>query len=275
MPVKQFPHISGARLLAAGLIALASLAAHSPLSAQFDVPVGGATIDFDNTITGVNNGRYNGTAPNANPAPGDLDSRAFAFQLGPTFRGGATFGASLGNGQVDGVYGFIGGQPGSLGTGHELGFVPPNGTASTFGSFSLTTTNGTGSAINQLTLQLDFNYFNGTSRGVTLNVSYTIAGVTTALSALTFSPTNALGTIAGTHLSSGLVTLGTTVPNAGQIIFNFTLTTNGPGAGNIHDEVGIDNISLSEGFVPEPGTYAAGAMALGVIGVALRRRWRA
>ena len=155
--------------------------------------------------------------------------------------------------------------------------MPPNGTASTFGSFTLLTVNGTGSAVDQISLSLDFNFFNATNRGVTLNVSFTIGGVTTALGNLTFSPTNALGTIAGTHLSSGLVNLGTTVANAGQILFTFTLATNSSGAGALRDEVGIDNIGLVESFsgIPEPGTYTAGAMALSVIGWSLRRRFRA
>ena len=144
----------------------------------------------------------------------------------------------------------------------------------TFGSFTLLTVNGTGSAINQFTLQLDFNYFNGTSRGVQLNVSYTIGGVTTGLPGLTFTPSNAQGTIAGTHLTSGLITLGSNVPNAGQILFNFTLATLGPGAGNVHDEVGIDNISLSEFYIPEPATYAAGMAAVAAVGLAMRRRRR-
>ncbi len=276
MYVKQFSKIGKTRLLTAGLLALVSVAFGPSVNAQWVIPVGGDTINFDQTISGVNNGAYNGTAPANPPGAGQLDSAAWTFQLAPTFRGTATFGAGLGNGQVDGVYGFLGGQPGSLGTGRELGFVPPNGSSgSTFGMFSLLTTNGTGSAINQLTLQLDFNFFNGTSRGVVLNVSYTIGAVTTALGGLTFSPTNAPLTVAGTHLTSGLVNLGTTVANGSQITFNFTLATIGAGAGNVHDEVGIDNISLTEGFVPEPGTYAAGALALGLIGWSLLRRGRA
>ena len=273
--VRQILSRDGMRLLAA-IVTLAGLVVVLPARAQFVVPVGGNTINFDNTISGVNNGPYDGaSAPAFPPGPGQLDSRAFAFQLGPTFRGTSTFGSSLGSGQVDGVYGFIGGQPGSLGTGRELGFVPQNGAPSTFGSFTLLTVNGTGSAINQFTLQLDFNYFNGTSRGVTLNVSYTIGGVTTGLGGMTFTPSNAQGTIAGTHLSSGLINLASSVPNGGQILYTFTLTTLISQGGNVHDEVGIDNISLTEMFVPEPGTYAAGALAAGVLGLALRRRLRA
>lgn len=272
-PLKQFVAVSRGRVFAASVVALASLAAGSQVCAQLTVPVGGITIDFDSTRSGVNNGAYNGSAPVAAPGPGGLNSGAFAFQLAPTFRGGTTaFGAPLGA-NSDGVYGFIGGQPGSLGTGQELGFVPANGGASTFGSFALTTVNGTGSAINQFTLQLDFNFNNQTSRGVTLNVSYTISGVTTGLGLLTFTPGNAQGTIAGTHLSSGLITLGAAVPIAGQIIFNFTLATNSSGAGSTRDEVGLDNIRLTEMFVPEPGTYAAGAMALVAVGFFLRRRF--
>ena len=268
------PDFLRCRICAASLLALASLVVASQVRAQFVVPVGGANIDFNNTIAGVNNGVYNGTAPVAAPGAGQLNSGAWAFQLAPTFRGVTAFGTSLGNGS-DGVYGFTGGQAGSLGTGQELGFVPANGTASTFGSFALTTVNGTGSAINQFVLQLDFNFFNATSRGVTLNVSYTISGVTTALGGLTFTPGNAQGTIAGTHLSSGLITLGASVPNAGQIVFNFTVATNSSGAGPTRDEVGIDNISLTELFVPEPGTYAAGALALAAVSFFLRRRRRA
>lgn len=259
------------RLLAA-IVTLVGLVVVSPARAQFVVPVGGDTINFDNTISGVNNGRYDGTsAPGSPPVAGQLDSGAFAFQLGPTFQGTSTFGTATSSG----VYGFIGGQPGSLGTGRELGFVPPSGVATTFGSFTLLTVNGTGSAINQFTLQLDFNYFNATSRGVILNVSYTIGGVTTALGGLTFSPTNGPGTIAGTYLTSGLISLGSSVPNGGQILYTFTLRRLGNGGGSVPDEVGIDNISLSESFVPEPSTYAAGALAVGVMGLVYRRRAKA
>lgn len=256
---------------------LGSFVFNSHSRAQWQIPQGGSTINFDQTISGVNNGAYNGTAPAANPGAGMLDSDAWAFQLNPTFRGTDTFGGFLfGVGQQPGIYGFDGGQAGSLGSGRELGFVPPTGIASTFASFTLLSVNGTGSAINQINLSLDFNYSNATNRGVTLNVSFTIGGVTTGLGNLTFSPSNAQFSVAGTHLSSGLVNLGSNVANGGQIRFTFTLATNGASTnGFFHDDVGIDNINLVESFgVPEPGTYAAGALALGLLGIELRRRRR-
>ena len=278
MSVKRFPHIGIARLAATVLVVMMSSVTCTSMRAQWVIPQGGSTITFDQTIAGVNNGAYNGTAPVANPGAGMLDSDAWAFQLNPTFRGTDTFGGTfgIGLGQQAGVYGFDGGAPG-LGSGRELGFVPPSGNASTFGSFTLLSVNGSGSAINQINLSLDFNYSNASNRGVTLNVSYTIGGVTTGLGNLTFSPSNAQFTIGGTHLSSGLVNLGTTVANGGQIRFTFTLATNGNAGNVLHDDVGIDNIGLVESFsgVPEPGTYTAGAMALGVVACFLSRGRRA
>ncbi len=269
--VKPFANFPGPRVAAAGLIVLASVVFSSNARAQWQIPQGGSTITFDQTISGVNNGAYNGTAPTANPGAGMLDSDAWTFQLNPTFQGIATFGGFFGFNVQPGVYGFDGGQNGSLGSGRELGFAPPNGNASTFGSFTLHTVNGTGSAISQVNLSLDFNYFNATNRGVTLNVSYTIGGVTTGLGNLSFTPTNSQFTIAGTHLSSGLVNLGTSVANGGQIQFNFTLATNGASNSILRDEVGIDNINLSFS-VPEPGTFAVGVLALGLLAYRLRRR---
>jgi PEP-CTERM motif len=271
MSVKSFAHFPGSRAATAGLIGLVSFVFVSELRAQWVIPQSGSIIDFDNTISGVNNGAYNGTAPATNPGAGMLDSDAWAFQLNPTFQGTARFGGFFGFNVQPGVYGFDGGQNGALGSGRELGFAPPNGPASPFGSFSLTTVNGTGSAISQINLSLDFNYFNATNRGVTLNVSYTIGGVTTGLGNLTFVPTNSQFTIAGTHLSSGLVNLGASVANGGQIQFNFTLATNGSSNSIFVDQVGIDNIDLSFS-VPEPGTCAVGVLALGVLVYRLRRR---
>ncbi len=270
--VKPFANFLNPRVAAAGLVLLASMVFCSTARAQWVIQQGGGnTIDFDTTISGVNNGPYNGTPPATNPGAGMLDSNAWAFQLDSAvpFRGVATFGGFFGFGVQPGVYGFSGN--GGLGSGRELGFAPPNAGPSQFASFSLLTVNGTGSAISQVNLALDFNYFNATNRGVTLTVSYTIGGVTTGLGALTFSPNNAQFSTAGFHLTSGLVNLGTSVANGGQIQFNFMLATNGQTNSIFRDQIGIDNINLSFS-VPEPATCAMGVLALGVLVYRLRRR---
>ncbi len=233
-------------------------------------------INFDTTVTNatsqnVNTGVYAGGAPVTGiPANGQLSSGAFTTLAGGAFLGTAAFG-SIGQNGAAGAYAFTAPSGQTYGgTGSSLGFVPANGSGTNFATFTLATTNNTGGSVQNFLLNLDLNYFNPATRGVSLVVTYTGAatGTVTFTGATSFAA-NGTASIFQTSHPTAAITLATAVPNNGTLNFVFTLTA-GNGAGNSRDEVSIDNISLTP--VPEPGTVAAGIMAAATVGGAIWRR---
>src|SRR6188768_664707 len=66
------------------------------------------TIDFNNTVTGVNNGAFAGVGIVSSPSPGQLNSNAwsygtYGFGVGATFGGSTTSGKGLSTGNVSAV----------------------------------------------------------------------------------------------------------------------------------------------------------------------------
>ncbi len=128
------------------------------------------TIDFDNTVMGINNGGFVGTGLTPAPSAGQLDSNGvviIGFSDGNTTLGG-TFttgdygrGTASGNVTTGGIYGFDVSNGGA--TDRALG-IQPGGNDFTPGSISIRFENRTGAAITELSVAYEVLTFETNTR---------------------------------------------------------------------------------------------------------------
>lgn len=138
---------------------------------------GSFTIDFDNTVSGVNNGQFAGSGFNITPVSGQLNSnawRATGFSDGNgTFGGIHTSGdfargSSSGGITTGGAYAF------ETSTGDYCLGIQPGGSDFTPGEFTLRLQNNSGSTINQLDIAYEIKVFNDETRSNSFNFSWSL-----------------------------------------------------------------------------------------------------
>lgn len=203
-------------------------------------------IDFENSVSGVNNGNYTGTGWTATPAAGQLNSNA--WMVTGLSDGNTTFGGSFTTGDYakgissggetsGGIYAFAISGDTALG-------VQPTGSDFSPGSITLKITNNIGSTLDSLHLSYTLLVNNDATRSNTFNPSYSTDSVTyTALSSL--NDTSA-------ELSQGSVLWvaiqkDTTFPlnvASGQNLYIKWESDDFGGSGS-RDEFALDNISIT------------------------------
>lgn len=228
-----------------------SLLGFSTLSqAQWVISTAGATADtvtFDATFTGVNNGAYDGSGFTASPASGQLDSDAWSvdgLQDGTLNFGGTQSGNDFGKGTSTGGITSGGLYAFEVATGdYAFGVQPTSGDFSP-GTITLAVVNGTGSAIDSVSLFYDLYVNNDSDRGNTFNPSYTInSGSSTALTALNDTSIElAQGSVAWIAYPKSTVFPATL--NANDTLF-ITWSSDDELGGGGRDEFALDNIAVS------------------------------
>ena len=133
------------------------------------------TIDFDNTVSDVNNGQFEGLGFIMSPSLGQLNSGAWAIEgmsdgdlsfTGTQTAGDYARGTSSGNVSTGGIYAF------EVSTGnHSLGFQP-GGSDFAPGSATLRIENQTGVPINSLLVAYKVYVFNNEDRSSSVNFSH-------------------------------------------------------------------------------------------------------
>lgn len=246
---------------------------------------GEITIDFDSTVTGSNNGAFEGAGftPGAGTA-GQLDSDSWSV-LGLsdgdiTYGGTGTSGdfargTSEGGVTNGGIYGFdVSNSP--AGVDRALG-VQPSGADFTAGSLTLRVRNNTGTTLNSINVAYDALAWNDQNRANSLNFSYADVDDSTFIdvSSLDFtSPGTAAGSPSWASTDRSATNLALNVAN-GEFFF-LRWTSDDVSGGGSRDELAIDNIRFS-GFgdmtpIPEPGSVLFLLSCCG--GAALCRRRR-
>lgn len=139
------------------------------------------TIDFDNTVSGINNGQFNGTGLNSSPSSGQIDSdgiRVTGLSDGDATFGGTheagdfARGTSVGDETTGGLYSF------EVSTGnYALGIQPGTGDW-TPGTIEIKIDNSTGSTIKKLEISYNIYVFNNAGRSNSFNFSYSDDGST-------------------------------------------------------------------------------------------------
>lgn len=150
-----------------------------PCFAQVSLTTSGApvVIDFENTVSGVNNGNFTAGGITPTPTAGQLDSDAWLVeglsQGNTTFGGSFTTsdyaqGNSIGGVFSGGIYGFVV-APGDTALG-----IQPTGSDFTPGSITLKIENNTGVSLDSIRLSYMLYFNNDGDRGNTFNSSYSL-----------------------------------------------------------------------------------------------------
>ncbi len=230
--------------------------------AQLSLPSGSlgevVLIDFDNTVSGVNNGHFEGSGFTTSPATGQLNSNAWRYTSAGMSPTGSTFGGTANTGDAArGIYdGITGGAAGSSPSYGIYSYKTNNiGTAADYciGTFipgpttiTLRVQNNTGSTINVARLGFDAKYFNNRNDGTRTKFGYSSDDITyTDVSTMeSFSATTPSGSTWKTESRSATLS-NLSWANGAYMYFQWTITK--INATGYSDPVGIDNITI-QGF---------------------------
>lgn len=242
------------------------------------------TIDFDNTVAGVNNGAYTGAgfAPAPTTAPGQLDSDAWAttgMSSGATAFGAtattantdSTRGPSTGNVSTGGFYGFD--VDNNANTVNRALGVQPGGSDWTPGTVTLRLQNTSGQVISQLAVSYLIYYRNDQNRANSFNFSHSADNSAyTGVAAIDFTSGEAASTddppIPWAATSRTTTLTGLSIPD--NAYYYLRWSGDDVSGSDARDEFALDDIVITA--VPEPSALApAGLAVLGLIGFV---RWR-
>lgn len=211
---------------------------------------GTTTIDFDNTISNVNNGTYAGTGITTSPSTGQLNSNAFAVSgltQGTLLFGGSqtsghfSRGTSSGGENPTGLYAF---NVASSGTDYAFGIQTSAGQM-TPGEVTFQLINNTGSAI---TLQVGYDIYeyNDQNYSTTINFSHSADNSTyTSESSLQHTTTQSkTNSPAWVSTSKNISLSSVTIANGSSYYLKWTID-DGAGSGSNRDEIALDNISIT------------------------------
>lgn len=208
-------------------------------------------IDFSTTISGVNNGIFEGTGFAPSPGAGQLDSDAFSTSgfsadnvaFGQTATSGdAARGTTSGGVSIGGIYGL---------TPDPALYIQPGESDFTPGSITLRIKNMGPTSIQQITVSYDVLILNDQNRSNTFNFSHSADDIdyTVVGTADYTSETAADQMPAVTRIGRGpIVIAGLNVSPGGFYYLRWTGDDAG-GAGS-RDEFGLDNISVAAQLVP-------------------------
>jgi hypothetical protein len=265
------------RLFCLGEVVLFAATARADLVISFaDSPV---VITFDETLAGVNQNQFRGEGFAPEPTFGQLDSDSWEIDAESATM---PFGGSAGPPPTL----FAGGDPqnavafegvfsaNTSGTNRALGIQPHNDHF-TPGTITLRILNDTGANISAWNVAYDLFAFNDTGRSTSMDFSYAV-GMTTPG---TFAPVPLLdfdsATIADGIWSSAVpksAELPANVAAGGHLFLRWTVnTSNQEGIAIFHDEIALDNISVTAVAVPEPGAFliCGGVAALAGLSVGI------
>jgi len=232
------------------LLYLAALLSFTPIKAQviFDDNTDQLIVDFDSTLTGVNNGSYNGSGLESVPNLGRLDGNAWSIT-----------GLSDGNhlfGQINVSGDFARGMSsGGVSTGGMYAFqVAPNNKAIGFQPISNDMTPGTitlkitnNKTLSILAFNIDYSIItrNDQNRSSSLNFSYSFDNSTfTSHSGSAYtSPGNMDSNPTWVMSSRHIIINNISIPPGQSFYIRWTTNDNG-GSGN-RDEISIDDITVT------------------------------
>jgi hypothetical protein len=205
------------------------------------------TISFDNTVSGVNNGRYDGTGFATSPSTGDLDGNAWrvtGFGNNQSFDGSTSSndmarGTSSGQVGSGGLYAF------QVGGASDVAFgVQPGGSDFTPGTITLKITNNTGSTVTRFEIDYEVWEYNDNSPSSLLNFSYSTDDSSyTQVGSLDYTTSStASGSPSWSSTAKTVVVYGISVADGANLYFKWN-GDDSSGSGS-RDEIAIDDIVI-------------------------------
>ena len=214
------------------------------------------TIDFDNNLSGVNNGTFTGTGFQATPTVGQLDSDAWAvtgFSDGDLAFGGTrtTANTDYTRGNVINVAVTTGGMY-SYQSSNRMLMIQPSGSDWAPGTLTLRIQNNTGVPITDFNVAYDLFVRNDQARSNNFNFSYSTDNVTyTSVAALDYTSIAAIDAL-------GMILVGTkstaisSLSIANGAYFYIRWSGADVGGSGSRDEFALDNIVVSGSSTPSP-----------------------
>lgn len=216
-----------------------------------------ATINFDTTVAGVNNGQFTGTGFQSTPLAGQLDSDAFmitGFSDGDLAFGGTrttvpsdyTRGTTTGGVTTGGVYAL---NPSPAPGGGAGLWVQPVGDDFTPGTITLRILNNGTTNITSLQVNYDIIFRNDQTRSQSLNFSFSNNNITyTPVPALDFATPAAADALGNQSVARTTTITGITVVPGDNFYIRFS--SDDLGTAGSSDEIGIDNVAFNATFAP-------------------------
>ncbi len=205
------------------------------------------TIDFDNNLTGSNNGTFSGSGFSPAPSSGQLNSSSWSvtgFSDGTCFfdstkaTGDFARGNSSGGVGQGGIYAFA-----IVSGDYALG-VQPVGDDFTPGEFILRLANETSSTITSVLVNYDVYISNNQGRSNSLNLAYSIDGVNyikvNSLNCVSEQTSDTLGWRKNKRVAN---LIGLSIPD--NSFFYLKWIGNDEGGSNDRDEFALDNIQIT------------------------------
>ncbi|HMQ76635.1 MAG TPA: PKD domain-containing protein [Flavobacteriales bacterium] len=221
----------------------------APVVAQLSVTTTGSpfVIDFDNTVSGVNNGQIDGTGFVVAPAAGDLDADAWATN--GMSDGSKAFGAantagdhargiSAGGVTTGGFYAF------TVSGGNRALGVQPAGSDWTPGFLTLRVDNNTGATVSSVDVSYLVYYFNDQGWANSWNFEWSLNNLTwTPVGALDLTTPAAAGAAVWTSNSRSTPISSLSLANGASIYLRWN-SDDVSGSGS-RDEIAVDDISVT------------------------------
>lgn len=205
-------------------------------------------IDFDNTVSGINIGSYNGSGLNPTPTNGNLDANAWQItgmsegdhQFGDTnLSGDYARGTLSSNANSGGLYAFT-----TATNNQALGIQPTNDDL-TPGTITLRVVNNRTTRIDELNINYDVRYRNDQDRSNSLNFSFSWNNNSyISKSAANFSTPEIQSPNPSWQTVNRSAELYSISLDPGEDIFLRWSSDLASGSG-FYDEIGIDNISIT------------------------------
>ncbi|WP_299275071.1 T9SS type A sorting domain-containing protein [uncultured Psychroserpens sp.] len=205
------------------------------------------SIDFDTSISGVNEGAYDGTGFNPAPSTGDLDGNAWeitGFSLGnqaydaTSTSGDMARGSSTGEVASGGLYAFeVAASDFAFG-------MQPTGSDFTPGTITLKVTNNTGITISDIEIAYEIWNLNNADRANSLNFSYSTDDLFyTDIGALDYTSPEAPNASSWVKNDRSTVITGLTLDNGDTLYLRWTGSDESGSAAR--DEFAIDDITVN------------------------------
>lgn len=209
---------------------------------------GTTTIDFDNTLSGVNSGNFNGSGFNNSPSNGQLNSNAFSITGlsdgslsfgGSNSSGDFARGTSSGGVTTGGIYAF---NTVSSGTDYCIG-IQSTGSDFTPGEIVLKLTNNTSDGI-YFTVTYDIKEYNDKNSSTSVQFSHSSDNSTyNSESSLDF---NSTATAAGSPTwTTTTKTIDLLIPVSTSGSYYLKWSFDDHTSSGSRDEIGIDNIQIT------------------------------
>ncbi|RLD45341.1 MAG: hypothetical protein DRI88_08710 [Bacteroidetes bacterium] len=224
-------------------------------------------IDFDNTLTGVNDGQYSGSGFQPTPTSGQLDSDAWAatgLSDGPLGFGNTETSGDFARGQYAGGVSTGGFWAFTVATGNNAFGIQPAGSDWTPGTVTLRIENNTGGIISSLSLSYRIYYYNDQARANSFNFSHSSDDVSyTSETSLNFTSPEAASGSSWQYVDRNITIAGLNIGNGSYYYLKWS--GNDVSGSLNRDEFGLDDITISaengSSTVANPSNFTATAVS--------------